>query len=661
MNARAVLILCGMACSWALAAVAADPVPTTPEALWASVDKESGRTPLEAEVLKTWEQDSVMMHMVRFTVGVYRGKKSKLAGYYGYPKGGSNLPALVQINGGGQRGSPGGPLRWAKRGYACFNPNNGAQPWEKGIPNTDWGALTPGIPGDRRNGKGKLAPGPGTIDEVVSPRNHQWFPRMVGARRAITFLQGRPEVDPDRIGVRGHSTGGVMTVYVSVDPRVKAAVPSVGGSGFWQAPIPYVTGNLRGTGGADEAQQRLFISAISCDAHWKIMKCPIFFLGASNDFNSPTDNVWKALCTVPHKERSWVLAPHYNHSFNESAAIADLMWFEAHLKDAFEFPAMPKGELILKAADGIPTFTVIPDPESRHRIKAVDVYYSYGRHPVGRFWSDGRAGKAGDRWEGKCPTFHRDEPLFAFACVTYGIDHVVDGTRKTTVPELMVTSSFHAATPGQLAQAGVLPTEKRSRLIETFGGELRDWTGKLDLTGKSRWSISTRKVKDPRWLGPEDGELVFEIKAPAGSLLGASVGRRNRSANAGKANFYAFVELSEDGWNTVRLGPNAFQNIVGEKLGDWHMITGFTLSDGVSMVANKKKFLPRAGEKAVPALPTTVSQWKSSYYQSTDDAYAREQIGGGALTAVGLLRNMRWEGGTYPERPKPREVTERAR
>ncbi|MHC4506630.1 MAG: hypothetical protein ACYTFI_25340, partial [Planctomycetota bacterium] len=70
---------------------------------------------------------------------------------------------------------------------------------------------------------------------------------------------------------------------------------------------------------------------------------------------------------------------------------------------------------------------------------------------------------------------------------------------------------------------------------------------------------------------------------------------------------------------------------------------------------------PRAGEKAVPALPTTVSQWKSSYYQSTDDTYTKELIGGKALNAVGLLRNMRWEGGTYPERPKPWEVKERRR
>lgn len=71
------------------------------------------------------------------------------------------------------------------------------------------------------------------MDKVVSPCNHEWYLRIVGMRRALSFLQSRAEVDPVKFGVRGHSTGGVMTVYTAIDPRVKAAVPSVGGCGFW--------------------------------------------------------------------------------------------------------------------------------------------------------------------------------------------------------------------------------------------------------------------------------------------------------------------------------------------------------------------------------------------------------------------------------------------
>ncbi len=44
--------------------------------------------------------------------------------------------------------------------------------------------------------------------------------------RGIDYLQTRPEVDPDRIGVTGFSGGGTVTSYVSaLDERVKVSVP----------------------------------------------------------------------------------------------------------------------------------------------------------------------------------------------------------------------------------------------------------------------------------------------------------------------------------------------------------------------------------------------------------------------------------------------------
>jgi dienelactone hydrolase len=631
-------------------------IPQSVEELWADVDAKSKNLPLDVEILNEEEKDGIVLLTVRFTVGTYKGKVSKLAGYYAYPKGGKNLPALIQTNGGGQIASKGGPTKWAQRGYACFNPNNSGKAWEKGVPNTEWGAIRPGTLGDKRSGSGQLAPGKWTIDDVVSPRNHMWFARMVGARRAITFLQSRPEVNPEMIGIRGHSTGGVMTVYESIDPRIKAAVPSVGGGGGWDSTYEYTIGNLRGSQGADDAQRDLRQKTLGLDAYWSRMKCPIFFLGASNDFNSPTDNIWRSLELVPHKNRNWVLAPHYNHKFNASAGIADLMWFEDHLKNDFEFPAMPEGILMLKTKDNIPQFEVTPDPNSKLAIAAVDIYYSYGRQPMLRFWTDAKAKKVGDHWEGQCPTLKASEPLFIFANVTYKIYYTVKNGEKLKVPELMVTSSFHTATPEMLKAAGVTPTAKRSREIESFAGKLKDWIG-FKHHGRKAWSVETRKLNALRWLGPKGGELVFEINGPAKSLFGARVTRRNRGSNAGLDHFYTFITLEKDGWNEVRLKPEQFQNIVAEKLDDWHMVIKLELSDGQSMVKHKKKFLPRAGKKAVAALPTTVSQWKSDYYQSSDDQYTKDRVAGNTMTMKHLLRNMRWEGGNYPDRPDPWTIT----
>ncbi len=45
--------------------------------------------------------------------------------------------------------------------------------------------------------------------------------------RAIDYLQSRPDVDPDRIGITGNSGGGLNTLYTAaLDPRPKAAVIS---------------------------------------------------------------------------------------------------------------------------------------------------------------------------------------------------------------------------------------------------------------------------------------------------------------------------------------------------------------------------------------------------------------------------------------------------
>jgi hypothetical protein len=60
-----------------------------------------------------------------------------------------------------------------------------------------------------------LRPGPNCLDPFESPRNNNWYLLTLGARRGLTFLEQQPEVDPDRLGVYGHSMGGNLTVYLA--------------------------------------------------------------------------------------------------------------------------------------------------------------------------------------------------------------------------------------------------------------------------------------------------------------------------------------------------------------------------------------------------------------------------------------------------------------
>jgi hypothetical protein len=68
------------------------------------------------------------------------------------------------------------------------------------------------------------------------------------AMRAIDYLQTRPEVNPDKIGVMGHSGGGTQTAYImALDKRIKAASPAC-----------YITDFYRIGAGTSDAEQNIF-------------------------------------------------------------------------------------------------------------------------------------------------------------------------------------------------------------------------------------------------------------------------------------------------------------------------------------------------------------------------------------------------------------------
>ena len=89
--------------------------------IWAGFDPR--KEPLEIEVLKEWEDDSMVCRSVRYRIGVFKGTKSMMAGIFAFPKGGKNLPGLVQVHGGGQSANLAAAMTNARRGYACISLN----------------------------------------------------------------------------------------------------------------------------------------------------------------------------------------------------------------------------------------------------------------------------------------------------------------------------------------------------------------------------------------------------------------------------------------------------------------------------------------------------------------------------------------------------------
>ncbi|MEC9093797.1 MAG: acetylxylan esterase, partial [Planctomycetota bacterium] len=228
-----------------------DRTPSTVDELWAEYDPRA--EPLETHIVRQWENEDTLFRYVTFLTGQFHGTKARLAAFYAFPKNQSakRIPGLIHYHGGGQRASLREVTRFSQRGYAVLSINWGGREMERALPNeenTDWGKVDP----TQKNvvGYSSLLPAKNRIDPFPSARNNNWFLLAIAGRRAITFMQQQPEVDPERIGIYGHSMGGRLTGLVAgIDHRVKVASPSVGGSGFLQTDywgLPNTARRVRG-------------------------------------------------------------------------------------------------------------------------------------------------------------------------------------------------------------------------------------------------------------------------------------------------------------------------------------------------------------------------------------------------------------------------------
>jgi hypothetical protein len=58
--------------------------PQSFDGMWSGFDPRA--EPLDVEVLKEWEQDGVVLKVLRYRIGVFKGQKAMMAAVYGYPK-----------------------------------------------------------------------------------------------------------------------------------------------------------------------------------------------------------------------------------------------------------------------------------------------------------------------------------------------------------------------------------------------------------------------------------------------------------------------------------------------------------------------------------------------------------------------------------------------
>ena len=599
---------------------------------WEGYDSRS--EPLNVEVVKQWETDKGVFQLVRYDIGAFKGTnkavKPIMSAFYGYPKGASantKVPGIVQIHGGGQRAHLPRVEDWVELGFASISINWGGRVLEgcdESTPNTDWkglaaGFIRPGITEQALTHHNGVYPTPHTLYKEHHPLNSSWNLVTVAAWRALTFLEQRPEVNADQLGVEGHSMGGRLTVLTAVDPRVKAASPSVGGTGFLYDDMWGLPGSARHMRpGENRERYREFVSPSS---RWPHIKAKTLFLQATNDFNAPMEWAIKGMKLLPEEtERITALAPHFNHRFTNETDSARFMWMVAHLQGEMSFPRQSQAELILTEG-AVPLFRVVPDTSSGLEIADVQVYYGYARDPRIRFWRSATTSKEGGAYIAHCHLFDTNEPLFAFANITYKLGRTLP--RRHGVPptdRITVSSAYKIAYPEDLQKADSLVTEKPERLIDDFKQGWRDWY-RLNYDNPHHWFYATRKVVDPSWVGPKGGKLAFTAvtdkpgnKLAVGIIVNAWQGYTGRRQQT----FHAIVDLPNAGINDVALLASDFKNDEGQPMPDWH--------------------------EATELFFTPVAKIKGPYA-------SKELWEGSPL----VLKDLRWIEGTYGKRPYPHD------
>jgi dienelactone hydrolase len=570
-------------------------IPYTDNELWSWYHPAILSDPVNTEWLTNWVESGISIWQIRYDLGPLTGSRTnaepKIAAFYAYPVGGTNLPGLVQIHGGGQRAQVAEAKYWAQQGYAAICINWGALPLIDGVPNTDWDGLPGGFgPDFGRIGvtnalfqewhTPQVYSDGATLYDVDHPLNSSWMLNSYAARRALTFLTEQGIVDDAKLGVVGWSMGGRTTVLASTDPRLTASSPGVGGTGFLYENWWGLPGTARPTNGIADVD--LYIRTIDAQSYWPDITCPLLFLQAANDYNAPFDLVTKAMALQPtNVPQQLAIAPHFNHRTEEASYAARVLWMKSHLAGTFDFPKRAVSQIDFSNPDGIPRLRVWPDESTTNPLVRVDITYGLERDSRLRFWRDTQAVLTNGYWEAPCPIYDLDEMFVAHGVVIYdaGGPIPLPVGHSSTTRHFAIASEVITIYPPGLETNGVQETEVKVREIDDFTRGLKDWYAFND-DNTQLWEFFTRKVRDPSWRGPDGGALEVKVVTTAAANW-ISVTVFTEQWNGTDATVYkAFGSLPLAGTNTVTLPLASFTNGLGAALTTWSNANQIRLTPG---------------------------------------------------------------------------------
>lgn len=185
--------------------------PSDFDQFWADIEAQANAIPLNATVTPVPMRSTNEVEVFEVHYDSIDGVR--IAGWYCLPRQRTEpLPAIVFYP--GYISEPTFPKGHAAKGYATF----GAAPRGKLRSNSQ---VNPGYPGLLTH-------------NIIDRNSYAYKGFYVDAWRVIDFLQSRPEIDSSRIGIRGSSQGGALTLLVAAMRPDGVAVASAG--------APYLAG-----------------------------------------------------------------------------------------------------------------------------------------------------------------------------------------------------------------------------------------------------------------------------------------------------------------------------------------------------------------------------------------------------------------------------------
>jgi cephalosporin-C deacetylase len=186
------------------------PAPTNLDDFWRETLAEAQRAPLN-ESLEKLEYPVPELDVYRASYDGWRG--ARISAWFIARTGARALPTLVFYHGySGSKGQVYDYLSWALQGYAVIAVDVRGQSGDSSDPGN--------YPGGHVSGW--------MTQGITSPESYYYRGAYVDCVRALDFAVGRPEVDPNRIGVLGVSQGGGLSLAVAaLDSRPRLSIPEV--------------------------------------------------------------------------------------------------------------------------------------------------------------------------------------------------------------------------------------------------------------------------------------------------------------------------------------------------------------------------------------------------------------------------------------------------